>query len=72
MVFCLIFFLAVRAPGNHITDGFSLGQGYYEFTLPIVEMQLARAGVRLAGVLNKVAAAVGVPASVLAAALTQQ
>ena len=40
--------------GNHIQSGFDLGTGYYDFTIPIVEMQLAKGAVRLAGLLNKV------------------
>ncbi len=41
-----------RCAGNVIQDGFSLGEGYYENTIPIVEMQLAKGGLRLAGLLN--------------------
>ncbi len=39
---------------THIEDGFALGADYYELNLPIVERQLARAGVRLANVLNSI------------------
>ena len=35
-----------------IVDGFALGDAYYNRAIPIVEMQLVRGGVRLAGQLN--------------------
>jgi len=38
--------------GKVIAQGFSLAQPYYQFTIPIVEMQLAKGAVRLAGLLN--------------------
>jgi hypothetical protein len=41
--------------GNHITDGFNLQNGYYQFVLDIVEQQLIKGGVRLAAMLNKLA-----------------
>jgi hypothetical protein len=40
-----------------VQDGFDLGDGYYDFTIPVVEQQLAKGGVRLAGLLNNVWAA---------------
>jgi len=43
----------VEADGTtHIKTGFSLGDPYYERNMPIVETQIAKAGVRLANVLN--------------------
>jgi len=43
----------VEADGKtHIKTGFSLGDPYYDRTMPIVELQIAKAGVRLATVLN--------------------
>ena len=44
----------VTSQGDVIRNDFKLGNDYYEFTLPIVELQLARGGVRLASVLNKI------------------
>eukprot|EP00475_Leptophrys_vorax_P003639 TRINITY_DN1213_c0_g1_i1.p2 TRINITY_DN1213_c0_g1~~TRINITY_DN1213_c0_g1_i1.p2 ORF type:complete len:289 (-),score=102.57 TRINITY_DN1213_c0_g1_i1:1184-2050(-) len=41
--------------GNHITDGFNLQSGYYEFVLETVEEQLIKGGIRLAALLNYVA-----------------
>jgi hypothetical protein len=49
----LLFDLRVPwCPGNEITKGFTLGEAYYQFGLPIVEQQLAKGGIRLAGLLN--------------------
>jgi len=42
----------VDTDGSVIKNGFSLGMDYYNRSLPIVEMQLQRGGVRLAAVLN--------------------
>jgi len=43
----------VEADGKtHIATGFSLGEPYYERNMPVVELQIAKAGVRLATVLN--------------------
>lgn len=42
------------ASGNHITDGEDLQDDYYNFAVPIVDQQLARAGVRLAATLQRV------------------
>lgn len=49
--------------GNHIANGFDLGTPYYDFTIPVIEMQLAKGAVRLAGLLNKVWSSVSVDAS---------
>eukprot|EP01126_Amoeba_proteus_P067039 TRINITY_DN9816_c0_g1_i6.p1 TRINITY_DN9816_c0_g1~~TRINITY_DN9816_c0_g1_i6.p1 ORF type:complete len:288 (-),score=39.60 TRINITY_DN9816_c0_g1_i6:337-1200(-) len=38
--------------GNHIQDGFNLGSGYFEFTYPTIDVQLAKGGVRLANTLT--------------------
>jgi len=38
--------------GKQIKTGFDLDQGYQRFAIPVVEMQLAKGGVRLANVLN--------------------
>lgn len=38
--------------GSVIIDGFALGSAYYNRSLPIVEMQLVRGAVRLAGQIN--------------------
>lgn len=40
--------------GSVILDGFALADEYYARSLPIVEMQLVKGGVRLAGELNAV------------------
>jgi hypothetical protein len=40
--------------GTRIADNFSLGTPYYEWAWPVVDQQLAKGGVRLAYVLNKV------------------
>jgi hypothetical protein len=40
-----------------------LGTPYYDFTIPVIEMQLAKGAVRLAGLLNKVWSSVSVDAS---------
>ncbi len=40
--------------GAHIQDGFDLGMPYYNFTVPIVDEQLAKGGIRLAYLLNNV------------------
>jgi hypothetical protein len=40
--------------GDHIEDGFSLANPYYEFVKNVVDMQLAKGGVRLASTLNKI------------------
>lgn len=40
--------------GNHIESGFVLGDDYYNFAIPVIDMQLAKGGVRLATVLNQV------------------
>lgn len=37
-----------------IADGFQLGDEYYTWSLPIVEVQLVKGGVRLAGELNAI------------------
>jgi len=43
----------VQANGKtHITTPFTLADDYYERNLPIIEMQLAKAGVRMANVIN--------------------
>jgi len=43
----------VEADGKtHIQTGFDLGDPYYQRNMPVVEMQIAKAGVRLATVLN--------------------
>jgi len=43
----------VEADGvTHVPDGFDLEDDYYNRVMPIVEIQLAKAGVRLAHVLN--------------------
>jgi len=43
----------VEADGKtHIATGFNLGDDYYNRNLPVVEVQLAKAGVRMAHVLN--------------------
>jgi len=39
---------------THIGNGFDLGTDYYQRNLPIIEMQLAKAGVRMAHVMNSV------------------
>lgn len=44
----------VDQTGAHIASDFSLGSAYYKFTLPVVEMQLAKGGVRLANLLNNI------------------
>jgi hypothetical protein len=38
--------------GNVIKSGFDLGEDYYQFAWPVAEQQLAKASVRLAGLLN--------------------
>lgn len=44
----------VEADGKtHITSGFNLGDPYYDRNYPVVDLQLAKAGVRMAHVLNK-------------------
>jgi len=53
--------------GNHIENGFDLGTPYYDFTIPIVEMQLAKGAVRLAGLLNAIWAAEELPTSSIVA-----
>jgi hypothetical protein len=47
---------AYRLPGSQsiIRPGTNLGNAYYSFALPIIQRQLAKAGVRLAFVLNQV------------------
>jgi len=43
----------VEADGKtHIKTGFTLADPYYERNMPVVEMQIAKAGVRLATILN--------------------
>jgi len=45
----------VEADGTtHITNNFVLGDPYYERNYPIVDMQLAKAGVRMAYVMNQI------------------
>jgi len=45
----------VEADGKtHIKTGFDLGDPYYSRNMPIIEMQLAKGGVRLANVLNAI------------------
>jgi hypothetical protein len=40
---------------RHVPDGFRLADPYYNRNIPVIEEQLARAGVRLANVLNLIA-----------------
>eukprot|EP00164_Ancoracysta_twista_P001396 GFYU01001819.1.p1 GENE.GFYU01001819.1~~GFYU01001819.1.p1 ORF type:complete len:127 (-),score=49.31 GFYU01001819.1:36-416(-) len=42
----------VDANGDHIDDGFDLGEDYYKNNIDVVDIQLAKGGVRLANVLN--------------------
>jgi len=44
----------VDQDGNDIESGFSLGDDYYNFNIDLIDEQLAKAGVRLANVLNNV------------------
>ena len=46
--------LLYRQPGSQslLTSGSKLGEEYYEFAVPIIRLQLARAVVRLAFTLN--------------------
>lgn len=46
--------LTYHLPGSHelLPSGTKLGEDYYRFALPIVQQQLAKAGVRVAEVLN--------------------
>ena len=46
---------AYRVPGSHawLRSGARLGKSYNDFALPVVQMQLAKAGVRVAAVLNE-------------------
>lgn len=38
--------------GNRIETGFSLGTPYYDYAYPVIDMQLAKAGIRLAATFN--------------------
>ena len=49
-----LIFLFLLSSGNKIESGFDLEDAYYQFALPVVEMQLARGGVRLANVVNAI------------------
>jgi len=40
--------------GNHIENGFSLGQAYFNFAKQTLDEQLCKGGVRLASTLNKI------------------
>jgi len=45
----------VQADGvTHIANGFALSDDYYQHNLPIVEMQIVKAGLRMAQVLNAI------------------
>jgi len=39
--------------GNKIASGFNLGDSYYDFNQNVIDMQLAKGGVRLASILNR-------------------
>jgi len=45
--------------GNKIQDGFDLEDGYYQFAIPVAELQIAKGGIRLANVVNALFAADG-------------
>lgn len=47
----------LNVDGSHIASGFDLGDDYYNHNVDVVDMQLARGGVRLAAVLQKALAA---------------
>lgn len=44
----------VSLSGNRIADGFDLQEGYYKFSLPVIEEQIAKGGIRMAHVLNSI------------------
>jgi hypothetical protein len=48
--------MAYRAPGSDqlLRPGTKLSEDYYRFALPIVQEQLAKAGFRVAAILNEI------------------
>lgn len=40
--------------GDKIQNGFTLADAYYQFALPVAELQIAKGGVRLANVINAI------------------